>query len=298
MPMKRKESERADMNITGHTRLLALFGSPVSHSGSPAMYNYSFERLNLDYVYVAIDVDRAGLKEAVSAARLYNMRGFNLTMPCKNDVISYIDELSPVAGLIGAVNTVVNEDGKLIGYNTDGVGFIKNLEAHKVSISGKKIVVAGAGGAATAIIVQSALDGAAEINVFNKKSETFTRMLGTIERIKNEVSNVAIDIYDLSDTTKFIECIRQADVFVNATVVGMKPFENDSVIKDLSAFHKGLVVADAVYNPLETKLLREAGEAGCICIDGKGMLLWQGVYAFKLYTGKDMPVEEVRSKFF
>ena len=115
------------MDITGHTRLLALFGSPVAHSGSPAMYNYSFNRLGLDYVYVAIDIDKAGLKEAVSAARLYKMRGFNLTMPCKNNVISYIDELSPAAALIGAVNTVVNENGRLVGYNTDGVGFIKNL---------------------------------------------------------------------------------------------------------------------------------------------------------------------------
>ena len=272
--MKGIERFQTEMDITGHTRLLALFGSPVAHSGSPAMYNYSFKRLGLDYVYVAIDIDKAGLKEAVCAARLYKMRGFNLTMPCKNDVISYIDELSPAAALIGAVNTVVNEDGRLIGYNTDGVGFIKNLEAHKVAVKGKKIVVAGAGGAATAIIVQLALDGAGTINIFNKKSKNFDRMLETIEKIK------------------------ETDIFVNATVVGMKPRGDESVIKDKSAFKKELVVADVVYNPLETRLLREAKEAGCICIDGKGMLLWQGVYAFKLYTGKDMPVEEVKSMFF
>ena len=286
------------MNITGHTRLLALFGSPVKHSGSPAMYNYSFERLGLDYVYVAIDVGREGLKEAVSAARLYNLRGFNLTMPCKNDVMSYIDELSPEARLIGAVNTVVNENGRLIGYNTDGVGFVQNLEAHKITVKNKKIVVAGAGGAATSIIVQLALDGAGEIYIFNKKSESYNRMLETIERIKNEVPETVINIYDILDETKYTETIKQADIFVNATVAGMKPLENESVIKDVSAFHKNLVVADVVYNPIETRLLKEAGNAGCICIDGKGMLLWQGVYAFKLYTGKDMPVEEVRSKFF
>ena len=286
------------MNITGHTRLLALFGSPVKHSGSPAMYNYSFEKLGLDYVYVAIDVGREGLKEAVSAARLYNMRGFNLTMPCKNDVISYIDELSPAARLIGAVNTVINENGRLIGYNTDGMGFVNNLEAHKINIKNKKIVVAGAGGAATAIIVQLALDGAREICIFNKKSESFSRMLETIERIKKEVPYVVINIHDILDEVKYIETIKFADIFVNATVVGMKPLDNESVVKDVSAFHKSLVVADVVYNPIETKLLREACEAGCICIDGKGMLLWQGVYAFKLYTGKDMPVEEVRNKFF
>ena len=296
--MKRIERFQTKMEITGHTGLLALFGSPVAHSGSPAMYNYSFKRLGLDYVYVAIDIDKAGLKEAVSAARLYKMRGFNLTMPCKNDVISYIDELSPAAALIGAVNTVVNEDGRLIGYNTDGVGFIKNLEAHGVDVKGKKLVVAGAGGAATAIIVQLALDGAGTISIFNKKSQNFDRMLETIEKIKKEVLGADINIDDIEDGSLFTEKIKEADIFVNATVVGMKPYEDESVIKDLSAFKKGLVVADVVYNPLETRLLREAKEADCICIDGKGMLLWQGVYAFKLYTGKDMPVEEVKSMFF
>ena len=286
------------MNITGRTGLLALFGSPVAHSGSPAMYNYSFNKLGLDYVYVAIDVGREGLKEAVSAARLYNMRGFNLTMPCKSDVISYIDELSLPARVIGAVNTVVNDGGRLIGYNTDGIGFIKNLKAHNIGIDDKKIVVAGAGGAATAIVVQLALDGVAEINIFNKKSVNFDKMVETIARIKTEVKNVVINIHDLEDETLFTDKIKSADILVNATAVGMKPLDNESVVKDISAFHKELVVADVVYNPIETRLLKEAKKQGCTCIDGKGMLLWQGVYAFELYTGKDMPVEEVRKKFF
>ena len=286
------------MKITGHTRLLALFGSPVVHSGSPAMYNYSFEKLGLDYVYVAFDVDKNGLKEAVSAARLYNMRGFNLTMPCKNEVLHYIDELSPEARLVGAVNTVVNENGRLIGYNTDGTGFIKNLEAHKIDIKNKKIAVAGAGGAATAIAVQLALEGAGEIHIFNRKSETFNKMVETVKRLRQEVPEVVIELYDILDEAKFNSLIREAEIFVNATAAGMKPYDEESVIKDISVFHKDLVVADVVYNPIETKLLKEAGRAGCTCIDGKGMLLWQGVYAFKLYTGKDMPVEDVRSKFF
>ena len=286
------------MKITGHTRLLALFGSPVAHSGSPAMYNYSFEKFGLDYVYVAFDVDKNGLKEAVSAARLYNMRGFNLTMPCKNEVLHYIDELSSEARLVGAVNTVVNENGRLIGYNTDGTGFIKNLEAHKIDIKNKKIAVAGAGGAATAIVVQLALEGAGEIHIFNRKSETFNKMVETVKRLRQEVPEVVIELYDILDEAKFNSLIKEAEIFVNATAAGMKPYDEESVIKDISVFHKDLVVADVVYNPIETKLLKEAGRAGCTCIDGKGMLLWQGVYAFKLYTGKDMPVEDVRSKFF
>ena len=123
-------------------------------------------------------------------------------------------------------------------------------------------------------------------------------MLETIEKIKKEVPGADINIYDIEDAPLFTEKIKEADIFVNATVVGMKPRDDESVIKDLSVFKQGLVVADVVYNPLETRLLREAKEAGCSCIDGKGMLLWQGVYAFKLYTGKDMPVEEVKSMFF
>lgn len=286
------------MNITGHTGLLALFGSPVKHSASPAMYNYCFNKLSMDYVYVAIDIDKNGIKEAVSAARLYNMRGFNLTMPCKQDVISYIDEVSPAARLIGAVNTVVNDGGKLIGYNTDGVGFVKNLAVHGVLVKGKRITIAGAGGAATAIIVQSALDGAARIDIFNKKSDNFYRMIETIKKIKAEVREVQIKIYDIEDDRLFTEKIKEADIFVNATSVGMKPYEKETVVKDKAVFHKNLVVADVVYNPLETRLLTEAKEMGCSCIDGKGMLLWQGVYAFKLYTGKDMQVDEVKRMFF
>ena len=122
--------------------------------------------------------------------------------------------------------------------------------------------------------------------------------LNSVERIKNKVPGTAISLYDIEDDLKIAEEIKTADIFINATNVGMKPFENESVVKDISILNKKLVVADVVYNPLETKLLREAGEKGCICINGKGMLLWQGVYAFKLYTGKDMPVEEVRNKFF
>ncbi len=286
------------MNITGHTGLFALFGSPVGHSGSPAMYNYSFEKLGLDYVYVAIDIGRESVGEAVSAARLYNLKGFNLTMPCKNDALLYMDELSVAAKLVGAVNTVVNEDGRLTGHITDGTGFLKNLEVNGVDIKGKKMVIAGGGGAATAIAVQSALDGAAELTIFSRKEGFFSRTLETAERIKKEVPDIKINVYCTEDTAKMTEEIRRADIFVNATTLGMKPNEAETAVKDVTAFHKGLVVADIVYNPVETRLLREAGVAGCICIGGKGMLLWQGVYAFKLFTGRDMPVEEVRERFF
>ena len=146
--------------ISGHTRLLALLGSPVGHSGSPAMYNYSFEKLGLDYVYVAFDVKEDQVPDALKAMRTFNMRGCNVTMPDKIAACKGMDELSPAARIVGAVNTIVNENGKLVGYMTDGEGFNNNLREHGVEVKDQKVTIVGGGGAATAIQVQLALDGA------------------------------------------------------------------------------------------------------------------------------------------
>ena len=230
--------------------------------------------------------------------KTFNMRGCNVTMPDKVEAAKYMDELSPAAQIIGAINTIVNDNGKLTGYITDGEGFVHNLKDHGIDIKGKKITVAGGGGAATAIQVQCALDGAREITIFNKNDAFFERTLQTAEKIKKAVPECVVNVYDIDDTAKMTEEIQSSDIFANATIVGMKPLDDQSVVKDLSAFRPGLVVADAVYNPEETKLLREAKEAGCTCVGGKGMLLWQGVAAFKLYTGQDMPVNDVKKLFF
>lgn len=286
-----------EKRISGTTGLLALIGSPVGHSGSPAMYNYSFEKLGLDYAYAAFDIKEEQVKDALDAMRLFHMRGMNVTMPDKTEAAKHVDELSPAAEIIGAVNTIVNDDGTLKGYITDGEGFVNNLKDHGIDVRGKKITVAGGGGAATAIQVQCALDGASEITIFNLKDAFFERTLETAEKIRTATS-AAVNVYDIADTAKITEEIHSSDIFVNATIVGMKPMEDQSVVKDLSAFHENLVVCDAVYNPEETKLLRDAKAAGCTCVGGKGMLLWQGVAAFKLYTGMDMPVGEVKEKFF
>lgn len=284
--------------ISGTTGLLALIGSPVGHSGSPAMYNYSFQKLGLDYVYVAFDVAQDKVGQAIEAMRTFHMRGCNVTMPDKTEAAKYMDELSDAARLIGAVNTIVNDNGKLTGYITDGEGFVNNLRDHGVEIAGKKITIAGGGGAATAIQVQCALDGAGEISIFNRKDEFFHRTLETAEKIKKQKPDCSVNVYDIADEAKIKEEISTSDIFANATILGMKPMENESVVKDVSAFRPGLVVCDAVYNPKQTKLLREAAQAGCTCISGEGMLLWQGAAAFKLYTGQDMPVQEVKERFF
>ena len=282
-----------EKRISGHTGLLALIGSPVGHSGSPAMYNFSFRYHNLDYAYMAFDIKEDQVPAALDAIRLFKMRGANVTMPCKNEVAKHMDELSRAARIIGAVNTIVNEDGKLVGHITDGIGFVRNLKEHGVDVKGKKMVVLGAGGAATALTVQCALDGAASIAIFNPDDPFLDRAKGTAEKLAKEVPDCKVSVYCLDDQDKLREEIANADILANGTLAGMKPHEELTLIKDKSMFRPDLVVADVVYNPAETRMVKEAKEAGCkLAIGGKGMLLWQGAAAYKLYTGLEMPTAE------
>lgn len=287
-----------EKRISGHTGLLALIGSPVEHSASPLMYNYSFERLGLDYAYVAFDVKAEEVADAIAAMRTLKIRGYNVTMPCKIEAAKHLDALSPAARMIGAVNTIVNDNGFLTGYITDGEGLVNNLKDHGVDVKNKKITIIGGGGAATAIQVQCALDGARELSIFKRKSSDFDRTLAIVEKIRQNVPDCIVNLFDTADVAKMTDEIKDSDILINGTVVGMKPMDDQSVVKDLSAFRPGLVVVDIVYNPEETLLLKDAKAAGCTCIGGKGMLLWQGVSAFKLFTGKDMPVEEVKERFY
>ncbi|MED9883184.1 MAG: shikimate dehydrogenase [Blautia sp.] len=280
--------------IKGTTGLMMLIGSPVGHSGSPSMYNFSFQYNNQDYAYMAFDIKEEQVGEALDAMRLFKMRGANVTMPCKNEAARLVDELSPAARIIGAVNTIVNEDGKLVGHITDGTGFVQNLREHGVDVKGKKMVVLGAGGAATAIQVQCALDGAASIAIFNPDDPFLERAKNTAEKLKKEAPKCQVQVFCLEDQEKLREEVEKVDILVNGTLAGMKPHEDTTLITDTAMFRPELVVADVVYNPEETRLLREAKEAGCKVVGGKGMLLWQGAAAYKLYTGMDMPVEAYR----
>lgn len=284
-----------EKRISGRTGLLALIGSPIGHSGSPAMYNFSFRHYGLDYVYIAFDIKVDQVERAVDSMKLFNMRGCNVTMPCKNEVVKYMDKLSPAARIIGAVNTIVNDDGILTGHITDGLGFVRNLKEHGVDVKDKKIVVLGAGGAGTAIQVQCALDGAKSISIFNIDDNFFERGKGTAEKLKKETPNCDVNVYLLSDNEKLADEVSKADILINATIVGMKPNDNETLI-DKSLYRSDLVVADAVYNPEKTKMILEAEEAGVEkAIGGKGMLLWQGAEAFTLYTGLEMPTAEYQS---
>ncbi|MFL8799958.1 MULTISPECIES: shikimate dehydrogenase [unclassified Clostridioides] len=286
------------MEISGRTGLFALIGTPVGHSKSPVMYNYSFEKLDLDYRYLAFDITVDKVKDALSAIKTFNIKGANVTMPCKSAVTEYMDELSPAARIIGACNTIVNEDGKLVGHITDGVGYVRNLKENGVEVKDKKITIMGAGGAATAIQVQCALDGAREISIFNAKDDFYKRGEKTVENIKKEVPECVVNLYDLDDIEKLYEEIESSDILTNATLIGMKPYDNETNIKDVSVLRKELVVTDVVYNPKKTKMIEDAEANGCKAIGGLGMLLYQGAEAFNLYTGLEMPVEEIKELCF
>ena len=288
-----------ESRITGHTRLFGLIGSPVGHSGSPAMYNYSFAHNGLDNAYLAFDIPLDKVEEAVAAIRTFNFGGFNITMPDKAEVCKYLDDISPAAELIGACNTVVvGEDGKLTGHNTDGIGFVRNLHEHGVEVKGKKIVLLGAGGAATAIAAQTSLDGAAKLSMFNIKDEFYAKGEAIIERLHEAVPGCESSITDLADAEALRAAVADCDILVNATKVGMKPLDDQTLI-DPSMFRSDLVVADTVYNPKETLMIKQAAEAGCAAaVGGIGMLLWQGAAAFKLFTGEEMPTQEVLENFF
>lgn len=287
-----------ESRISGHTKLFCLIGSPVGHSGSPAMYNYSFEKTGIDAAYLAFDIPLEKTGDAVQALKTLGAGGFNITMPDKTKVADYLDDISPAVRLIGACNTVtVDADGKLTGHNTDGVGFVRNLQEHGVEIAGKKMVLLGAGGAATAICVQAALDGVSEIHIFNRKDAFYANGELTVKKISEAVPGCKTTILPLEEEAALKVAIEECDILVNATKVGMKPLD-EQTLADPSWFRKELVVADTVYNPRETRMIKEAKAAGCTAVGGIGMLLWQGVAAFKLFTGKDMPAQEVLEKFF
>ena len=281
------------MNIDGHTRLLGLIGTPVGHSKSPAMYNYCFEKYGLNCAYLAFDVPMEKVADAIAALRTFNVMGANVTMPLKNAVIPYLDEVSPASQAIGSVNTIVNKDGKLTGYVTDGMGYTGELRRGGVEVAGKVITLLGAGGAASAIAIEAALEGAKEIRVFNKRDTFWERAVANLETIGKAAPACKISLNDLDDADALRASIEGSDILTNATRVGMKPMDDVSLITDLTMLRPGLIVTDVVYNPEETKLLREAKAAGCTTFDGLGMLVGQGAASFKLYTGLDMPVAEV-----
>lgn len=286
--------------IDGHTLLISLIATPIRHSLSPTMHNESFAKLGLDYAYMAFEVGNKELSDAVKGIRALGIRGSNVSMPNKQAIIPYLDELSPAAKLVGAVNTVTNKDGKghLVGHITDGTGAMRALKEENVDVKNQVITLTGAGGAGTAIAIQAALDGAKELRIFNQQDQHFKTAQETVKKI-NEHTTCHATITDLNEQEGFKKSIAESSIYIDATGVGMKPLENVSLINDPKMIHPDLVVFDVVYIPKETKLLAFARQHKAKkVINGLGMMLYQGAEAFKHFTGEEMPVEYIKEKLF
>ena len=270
------------MKIKGSTNVVGLIGHPVEHSFSPPMHNAAFEELDLDYAYVAFDVNPDDLKAAIQGAQSLNIRGFNVTIPHKVNVMEYLDELDEVAELIGAVNTI--DFKSLKGYNTDGIGAVRAIEEVS-SIKNKNVVIAGAGGASRAISFYIAKYGAEAITILNRNESK-------AQRLASDVSNSnLIDSVNSDSIGKIADYVNDADILIDTTPLGMHPHVDDEPIVRAEEMHDDLVVFDAVYNPNETVLLKEAVKAGAKPVYGIKMLLYQGAESFRIWTGRDAPID-------
>lgn len=283
-------------NISGCTKTICLIGSPVEHSLSPAMHTFSFEQLGVDCVYLAYNVEPEQLEAAANGMKELGFLGYNVTMPHKRVVSRYLDEVSPAAELMGAINTVAIKDGKAIGHNTDGAGFMRNVKENGVDVVGKKITIMGAGGAAMAIYTQAALDGVAAIDVYKRKNDSFDAAAEHIAGIADK-TGCAMRLIDIDDKEAMKASIAESVLLINAINVGMGDLEGQSVVP-AEFLVDGLVVADVIYVPRKTKLLEDAEAKGLKTINGLGMLLWQAAIAEDIWVGKEMPTKLVQDKFF
>ncbi len=268
---------------------VGLMGWPVDHSRSPSMHNAAFRKLGLNWEYMLLPVNPDYVDEAVRGLRGLAFKGANVTAPHKLVVMNALDEVMPEAKAIGAVNTIVNHDGYLMGYNTDGVGFLHALREGGFEPQGCRALLLGAGGASRAIL-HALLTEQVQVTIVNrtqKKADILAEEFAAY-------FNLSIDTLALNDTDALQEALNQADLLVNATSVGMSPHVDMMPLPDNMLFHTNLTVYDAVYTPLETKLLAKARAAGANCIDGLGMLVHQGAVAFTLWTGEEAPVEIMR----
>ena len=280
--------------ISGKTKLVALLGDPVELSLSPQMHNHAFEYLGLNYAYLSLNVKEDQLPEAIAGMRALNAHGFNVTMPHKENVIQFLDEVVEEARWIGSVNTVLNDNGRLIGYNTDGKGYIRSLQEEGISIRGKKVVMAGAGGAARSIVTQLAIEGVQEIVLLNRSLEKAEAICDIVRRNISVCKTTALTL----EETNLRLALEKSDIFINATPLGMDPYQDQCIISTPDMLHPDLVVSDLIYKPKKTKLLEMAEQIGCRTMNGLGMLIWQGALAFEIWTKSEMPVDHVKKVVF
>jgi len=283
-----------DTGVTGKTSICGLIGDPVEHTMSPAMHNAAYRQMRLDYVYVPFRVRPEELGKAINGMRAFNIRGLNVTIPHKVAVIPFLDKLDTLAEKIGAVNTIVNDNGLLTGHNTDATGFLRALLEKGIEPRGKNALIVGAGGASRAISLILADSGAERLVILNRLEE-----LGWAYELATSINQLyQIDAEAGELTRQNLAGIMERiniDILINATSVGMTP-DVDSTPVDADLLRPGLVVFDVVYNPLRTRLLKDAEAAGAETVSGIEMLTWQGALAFEKWTGREAPPDLMRNE--
>ena len=277
------------MNITSKTKTLGIFGYPISHTLSPAMHNAVIKALGLDMVYLPFEVKPSNLKEAINGIKSLGIIGVNITIPHKESVIRFLDDISEEARLVGAVNTIVNKDRKLVGYNTDGSGYMASLkEELGFNPKSKRIIIIGAGGAARGILAALATQKPKSITVANR---TLSRAVSLIKAFKGKFRDTRFEAINLDDNMLKMS-FNSVDLLINTTSVGMK--QSKALKIPLETLPKIAIVSDIIYNPLETLLLKKAKKIGLTTHGGLGMLVHQGARSFKLWTGMDAPMNVMR----
>ncbi len=281
-------------SIDSKTKLLAVIGDPIEHSFSPKMHNYISKKIEKNYVYTAFKVDEHNLKQALDGMRAMGICGFNVTAPHKKNIMKYLDEISDSAKLLDSVNTVVNQNGKLIGYNTDSDGFYASLEKANICVQGKHILVIGAGGVASPTIIRLIKEDPSSITVVNRTQAKAQTLAASVYKKTGFKVKTSIDSFDF-------------DIVINTTSAGMAPYENllptDSIdcIKNLDFINSNTAVIDLIYNPEKTLFLQECEKRGAKILNGLGMLIYQGIFAYELFTSTkldDSFAESIKREVF
>jgi shikimate dehydrogenase len=273
--------------VSMQPRICGLIGDPVGHSVSPAMHNAAFRQLGLDYIYLAFCVKKEDLSQAINGMRALSFSGFNVTIPHKTAVVPLLNQVDDLASEIGAVNTIVNDNGVLTGYNTDAGAFLRSLIERRIDIQGRKVIIIGAGGAARAISF-ALMHSGANLYIHNRSSERAAILVEDLTRSSGRrVESSTLERRSLKKSLEY------ADMLVNTTSIGMTPTDNETPVPP-EFLRAGLIVFDVVYNPLKTRLIRDADIAGATTISGIDMLVFQGADAFEKFTGKEAPLELMR----
>jgi len=279
--------------VSGKTKVIALIGNPIQHSISPQLHNIINQKLGVDLIYVPFKVNKSELANAVKGLKALNVLGFNITVPYKKEVMKYIDDNIRETFLLGAINTVKNIEGRFYGYNTDGEGFLRSFkEEQGHGFKGKNVLIMGAGGVARPIAVKIALEGAKKISIVNR---TVTKAVEIAEVINDNIKNIAT-AYSFLDET-FEKVFRESEIVINTTSVGMYPDVFESPLINVDYFGEGQIVYDVIYNPSKTKFLSDAENKGCKIINGFGMLFYQAIFAYEIWTGIKLNEDFIKEIF-